>query len=182
MGGQMGEELRPLDNREEEQRDLLNLIQEIELVLKRRSFDEVLPKCSTGLGNRFRTAISKMHELLRDHSIKMIALVEALAGANRLYSEKIKELSSMRRVSDALSSTLDLNETCRLATEVLSEEAGADACYLFLIDEQTTAPILRSSKTPLESAKTHFAEPMPKVDDLIIDLVVKTVNTCEPEI
>ncbi len=164
------------------QRDLLSLVEEIERILKRRAFDEPLPECRTELGTRFRSALSKMSELLRDHSIKMIALVEALAGANRLYSEKIEELSSMRRVSDALSSTLDLGETCRLASEVLAEEAGADSCYLFLVDEETEAPVLRALKTNAETAAVFFSKDAPGAEPSVLELAIRAVNTCEPVI
>ncbi len=164
------------------QRDLLSLVEEIERILKRRAFDEPLPECRTELGKRFRSALSKMSELLRDHSIKMIALVEALAGANRLYSEKIEELSSMRRVSDALSSTLDLGETCRLASEVLAEETGADSCYLFLVDEQTDVPVLRAVKTNSETAAAFFSMDAPGVDPLVLELATRAVSACEPVI
>ncbi len=178
--GQMSENDSPLRSDTDERRDFLGLVEEIERVLMRRAFDEALPECRTELGKRFRSVLTKMYELLRDHSIKMIALVEALAGANRLYSEKIEELSSMRRVSDALSSTLDLSETCRLASEVLAEEAGVDSCYLFLVDEQTKAPILRAAKTSLEAAATFFTEDAPEVEPLVLELVTRAVGMCEP--
>jgi len=110
----------------------------------------------------------------------MIGLVEALAGANRLYSEKIEELSSMRKVSDALSSTLDIGETSRVATEVLVEETGAERCYLFLVDERTGMPVLRAMKKGRESAVTFFSEDAPEIDPTLQDLVVQAVKTCQP--
>lgn len=162
------------------QRDLLSLVEEVERVLKRRAFDESLSECRTELGNRFRSALSETWVLLRDHSVKMIALVEALAGANRLYSEKIEELSSMRRVSDVLSSTLDLGETCRLASEVLADETGADSCYLFLVDEETRVPVLRAMKKGSETAATFFSRAAPGVEPVVFELAARAVNTCEP--
>jgi len=178
----MSDSMNSLTDDTELQRDLLSLVEEIERILKRRAFDDPLPECCTELGKRFRFALSQMSELLRDHSIKMIALVEALAGANRLYSEKIEELSSMRRVSDALSSTLDLGETCRLASEVLAEEAGADSCYLFLVDEQTQVPVLRAMKTNSETAAAFFSKEAPGVDPSVLELVNRAVKACEPAI
>ena len=160
--------------------DILRLVEALEGIVRRRAFDEVLPECSTQLGSRLRSVLSDMSALLRDHSIKMIGLVEALAGANRLYSEKIEELSSMRKVSDALSSTLDIGETSRVATEVLVEETGAERCYLFLVDERTGMPVLRAMKKGRESAVTFFSEDAPEIDPTLQDLVVQAVKTCQP--
>ncbi len=160
--------------------DILGLVDALERILRRRAFDETLPECGTQLGRRLRSVLSDMSALLRDHSIKMIGLVEALAGANRLYSEKIEELSSMRKVSDALSSTLDIGETSRVATEVLVEETGAERCYLFLVDERTGMPVLRAMKRGNERAATFFSEDAPEIDATIQHLAAQAVRTCEP--
>lgn len=160
--------------------ELLRILDKAEKLLKRRAFDEPFPECDTALGKRLAAILTEMSTTIRDHSLKMIALVEALAGANRLYSEKIEELSSMRRVGDALSSTLDVGETCRLATDVLVEEAGAEASYLFLVDENTKRPVLRAAKQSFDTPAIFFAKGESDVDPTILDMAVKAIELGEP--
>jgi len=160
--------------------DVRSLVDAVSGVLKRRSFETRLPEAHTDLGRRLKAVLEEMAGILRDHSAKMIALVEALAGANRLYSEKIEELSSMRRVGDALGSTLDVGETCRVAVEVLAEEVGADACFLYLIDEESGKLVLQASKTDADAPATLASGNLAPTQLPGYDLAVRAARDGEP--
>ena len=81
--------------------ELARLTGAVEAMLSRLAFDETLPECQTGQGNHIRELFLQMTCMLRDSSQKMIGLVEVLASSNKLYSEKIEELSSMLSTESA---------------------------------------------------------------------------------
>jgi signal transduction protein with GAF and PtsI domain len=62
--------------------------------------------------------------------------------------EKTREADVLHRISESISSTLDLEAVLRHIVEVVVEVTKADACLLYLLSESREELILRASKNP----------------------------------
>lgn len=62
--------------------------------------------------------------------------------------EKTREADVLHRISESISSTLDLEAVLRHIVEVVVEVTKADACLLYLLSETKEELILRASKNP----------------------------------
>lgn len=71
--------------------------------------------------------------------------VEDLKQALR---ERTREVEVLHRISESISSTLDLEAVLRHIVEVVVEVTKADACFLYLISENREELVLRASKNP----------------------------------
>jgi signal transduction protein with GAF and PtsI domain len=71
--------------------------------------------------------------------------VQALDQALR---EKTREVEVLHRISESISSTLDLESVLRHIVEVVVEVTRADACLLYLLSDSREELILRASKNP----------------------------------
>lgn len=71
--------------------------------------------------------------------------VQALDQALR---EKTREVEVLHRISESISSTLDLESVLRHIVEVVVEVTRADACLLYLLSDTREELILRASKNP----------------------------------
>jgi signal transduction protein with GAF and PtsI domain len=65
-----------------------------------------------------------------------------------LVRERIREVQILHRISESISSTLELETVLKQIVEVVVEVTKGDACLLYLISESTDELILRSSKNP----------------------------------
>ena len=61
---------------------------------------------------------------------------------------RIREVQILHRISESISSTLELETVLKQIVEVVVEVTKGDACLLYLISESTDELILRSSKNP----------------------------------
>jgi signal transduction protein with GAF and PtsI domain len=66
----------------------------------------------------------------------------------KLYSEKCRELEILHRITESISSTLDLESILREIVEMVVEVTKGDACLLYLLDDYAKELILRASKNP----------------------------------
>jgi len=62
--------------------------------------------------------------------------------------EKTREADVLHRISESISSTLDLEAVLKHIVEVVVEVTKADACLLYLLSESREELILRASKNP----------------------------------
>ncbi|OLD39076.1 MAG: hypothetical protein AUI21_06525, partial [Nitrospirae bacterium 13_1_40CM_2_62_10] len=62
--------------------------------------------------------------------------------------EKTREAGVLHRISESISSTLDLEAVLRHIVEVVVEVTKAEACLLYLLSESREELILRASKNP----------------------------------
>ncbi|MGH7208298.1 MAG: GAF domain-containing protein [Nitrospiraceae bacterium] len=62
--------------------------------------------------------------------------------------EKTREADVLHRISESISSTLDLEAVLKHIVEVVVEVTKADACLLYLLSESQEELILRASKNP----------------------------------
>jgi signal transduction protein with GAF and PtsI domain len=62
--------------------------------------------------------------------------------------QKTREVDVLHRISESISSTLDLETVLRQIVEVVVEVTKADACLLYLLSEGGGELILRASKNP----------------------------------
>ena len=65
-----------------------------------------------------------------------------------LVRERIREVQILHRISESISSTLELETVLKQIVEVVVEVTKGDACLLYLISESTDELILRASKNP----------------------------------
>lgn len=66
----------------------------------------------------------------------------------RSLAEKTRELDLLRRISESISSTLDLDIIIHQIIDVVVRVTGADACLLYLYDDRNKELILKASKNP----------------------------------
>jgi signal transduction protein with GAF and PtsI domain len=62
--------------------------------------------------------------------------------------EKAREVDVLHRISESISSTLDLEAVLRHIVDVVVEATKADACLLYLLSDKRDELILRASKNP----------------------------------
>ncbi|MER3424565.1 MAG: GAF sensor protein [Nitrospiraceae bacterium] len=66
----------------------------------------------------------------------------------RALREKTREVDVLHRISESISSTLDLEAVLKHIVEIVSEVTKADACLLYLLSDSREELILRASKNP----------------------------------
>src|SRR2546421_9652529 len=62
--------------------------------------------------------------------------------------EKAKELAVLHKISESISSNLNLDEVLKQIIEIVVQVTHADACLLYLLDSRKEELILRASKNP----------------------------------
>jgi len=70
------------------------------------------------------------------------------SAAHRALREKIREVEVLHKISDSISSTLDLETVLSHIVEVVTDVTKADACLLYLLSDSREELILRASKNP----------------------------------
>jgi signal transduction protein with GAF and PtsI domain len=66
----------------------------------------------------------------------------------RALREKAREVEVLHKISDSISSTLDLEAVLAHIVEVVTDVMKADACLLYLVSDSREELILRASKNP----------------------------------
>ena len=69
-------------------------------------------------------------------------------GVEQALRQKTREVDVLHRISESISSSLDLETVLRHIVEVVVEVTKADACLLYLLSESRAELILRASKNP----------------------------------
>lgn len=72
----------------------------------------------------------------------------AQTSAQRALREKTREVEVLHKISDSISSTLDLEAVLSHIVEIVTDVTKADACLLYLISDTREELILRASKNP----------------------------------
>lgn len=62
--------------------------------------------------------------------------------------EKTKELELLQRITESISSNLDLNVVLKEVVALVVEKTNADACLIYLVNESRDALVLQASKIP----------------------------------
>jgi signal transduction protein with GAF and PtsI domain len=70
------------------------------------------------------------------------------SATQRALREKIREVEVLHKISDSISSTLDLETVLSHIVEVVTDVTKADACLLYLLSDSREELILRASKNP----------------------------------
>ncbi len=73
---------------------------------------------------------------------------KANKNSTALLRERTREVEVLHRISDSISSTLDLDVVLKQIVEVVVEVMKADACLLYLLSNDKDELILRASKNP----------------------------------
>jgi signal transduction protein with GAF and PtsI domain len=73
---------------------------------------------------------------------------QSIEQLQRALREKTREVDVLHRISESISSTLDLEAVLRHIVEVVVEVTRADACLLYLLSESREELVLRASKNP----------------------------------
>ncbi len=81
---------------------------------------------------------------------------KALAESNRAFSGKVKELSLVRRLCDALLKADSLESTLRLSVDIIYEEMEPMNCSIMLYDERRCELILRSVRGRSNKSAHYF--------------------------
>src|SRR5438067_11031599 len=68
--------------------------------------------------------------------------------AERALREKTREVEVLHKISDSISSTLDLERVLSHIVDIVVEVTKADACLLYLLSDSREELILRASKNP----------------------------------
>jgi len=76
---------------------------------------------------------------------KRLQTVDELKQALR---ERTREVEVLHRMSQSVSSTLDLEAVLKQIVDIVVEVTNADACLLYLLSEHRDELVLRASKTP----------------------------------
>ena len=64
------------------------------------------------------------------------------------YREKTREVDVLHRITESISSTLELDAVLKHIVEVVVEVTKADACLLYLLSDSREELILQASKNP----------------------------------
>ncbi len=103
----------------------------------------------------------------------------ALAEANGRFSEKVKELSILRRIGDSISSRLDERTVCESLVNIIISEMTAENCSLMLKTGDGRELMLRAAQGQADPAPRFFhagdrSAPRIAVGDGVAGWVAKT--------
>ena len=70
------------------------------------------------------------------------------SATHRALREKTREVEVLHKISDSISSTLDLETVLSHIVEIVTDVTKADACLLYLLSDSREELILRASKNP----------------------------------
>ncbi len=73
---------------------------------------------------------------------------QTLESVKQALRERTREVEVLHRISESISSTLDLEAVLKQIVEVVVEVTKADACLLYLLSDRRDELILRASKNP----------------------------------
>jgi len=148
----------------------LELLDEIQ-----KRYDNVLTVIMTGYGT-VETAIEAMKKGAYDYILKpfkieeVIHIVQRGLEKRRLISEniKLKEIISLYKLSEAISSSLSLEEILNSVIETILKEISPDAIQILWQEEDRGFIELRSAINPKSDVKT--------LGDLDLDAVIEVFN------
>jgi transcriptional regulator with GAF, ATPase, and Fis domain len=86
--------------------------------------------------------VSRMREKPAEHTERMRFYAEAAAAMSRQFEEKVRELSTIRRIGDALAHTLEMERVCAMVLEAVMEGMGAEKGVLMLFESVNGLPML----------------------------------------
>jgi signal transduction histidine kinase len=82
----------------------------------------------------------------------------ALAEANRAFEEKVRELSALRRASDALLEAVDLTGILKSALDIVFDEINPINCSIMLLDRAGERLLLRAARGADDDEGVSFTE------------------------
>ncbi len=104
-----------------------------------------------------------------------------LADANRLYEQKLRELSALQRVSRILRNIQSVKQVCVGIVDTMVEEVGAENCSLMLLDRMRGRLTIRAARGRAEESARYFdAESAPVSFPLGEGIAGRVAETGEP--
>lgn len=80
----------------------------------------------------------------------------SLADANRLYEEKLRELSALQRVGNILRNLQSVRQVCAGIVDIMVEEVGAENCSLMLLDRVRGRLTIRAARGRADAHARYF--------------------------
>ena len=101
--------------------------------------------------------MSPAREKPAENTERMRYYAEAAAAMSRQFEEKVRELSTIRRIGDALAHTLEMERVCAMVLEAVMEGMGAEKGVLILFDSVNGLPMLEvvSPVGPPKQNRSH---------------------------
>jgi len=89
---------------------------------------------------------------------------EALSESNSRFNTIIKEMSILRRTTEAISASINKRSVCESLVEIIIQETGTENCSLMLLSSDRQHLVLTSAMTQTESKPIYFsAENSPRI-------------------
>ncbi|MBI3990606.1 MAG: GAF and ANTAR domain-containing protein [Candidatus Omnitrophica bacterium] len=74
--------------------------------------------------------------------------IEAIQELKKELRQKSREIELLHKITEAIYSTLDLNEVLKEIIDVVTEVTKADACLIYLVNDEKNELVLKASKNP----------------------------------
>lgn len=84
-----------------------------------------------------------------------------LAQANARFEERIRELSIVRRVVDALKHIQDARRVFEGILDTIIDETNAENCSLMFLDPQTNGLVVKAARSQTDAATRYYGEENP---------------------
>ncbi len=90
---------------------------------------------------------------------EQIKIVETLSESSDAHSEKIRELSIIRKISDLLRRPPDKETICKRIVSIIIEDTSAENCSLWLTEQEGRYVELTSARGQTDSGSMYLADP-----------------------
>jgi signal transduction histidine kinase len=114
---------------------------------------------------QFKQGIAEEGERLRSYA-------ETLTAMSRDFEGKIRELSTIRRIGDALAHALDMKNVCKIILDSVIDGLGAETGVLILYESSNHAPVAQVFSSASTRAEGNGFYPT----DRMIDRAIKKRN------
>ena len=83
---------------------------------------------------------------------------EELARTNARFEERIRELSVIRRIVDALKDIQDARKVFEGILDTIFDETNAENCSLMLLDPETDVLVVKAARSQTDSESRYYGE------------------------
>lgn len=91
-----------------------------------------------------------------DASLKQKYLEQSLQHITEEFAHKMRELSLIKRISDALVHTADQQKVCLEIARIILSEFNAEYCSLMLVDDKTNNLVVKATKSQTNTESTFY--------------------------
>lgn len=107
--------------------------------------------------------VSPTREKPAEHTERMRYYIEAAAAMSRQFEEKVRELSTIRRIGDALAHTLEMERVCAMVLDAVMEGMGAEKGVLMLFESVNGLPMFEVASPVNTPKQNRFYHPTDKM-------------------